>query len=102
MIYSSFLSSFINKIFLFRRDIPDLLEIPEVIAIGNRFGKSPAQVLLKWITKRGVAAIPKSTNENRLKQNLNVFDFDLTDEDMNVLKGLDKGIRICTFDFFQG
>lgn len=85
-----------------RRDIPDLLEIPEVKAIATRLGKTPAQILLKWIVKRGVAAIPKSTNADRLRQNLAIFDFDLTAEDMATLKGLDKGIRICTFDFFPG
>lgn len=85
-----------------RRVIPDLLEIPEVKSIATRLGKSPAQILLKWINKRGVAAIPKSTNENRLRQNIALYDFDLTPEDMTVLKGLDKGIRICTFEFFPG
>lgn len=88
--------------FYFRRDIPDLLDIPEVKTIATRLGKTPAQILLKWIIKRGVAAIPKSTNADRLRQNLAIFDFDLTADDMNTLKGLDKGIRIQTFDFFQG
>lgn len=78
------------------------MEIPEVIAMATRLGKSPAQILLKWIVKRGVAAIPKSTNATRLRQNLELFDFDLTADDMETLKQLDKGIRICTFDFFQG
>lgn len=85
-----------------RRDIPDLFEIPEIKAIASRLGKTPAQILLKWIVKRGVAAIPKSTNAERLRQNLALFDFDLTAEDMETIKGLDKGIRIQTFDFFQG
>lgn len=79
-----------------------MLEIPEVKAIAQRLDKSPAQILLKWILKRGVSAIPKSTNAERLKQNLNLFDFDLTEDDMNLLKTLDKGIRICNFAFFQG
>lgn len=85
-----------------RRDIPELLDIPEIIAIATRLGKTPAQILLKWITKRGVAAIPKSTNANRLQQNLALFDFDLTEADMDTIKKLDKGIRIVKFDFFQG
>lgn len=94
---------FFNIFFqLCRRDVPDLLEIPEVKAIATRLGKQPAQILLKWIIKRGVATIPKSTNAARLRQNLALYDFDLTDDDMATLKGLDKGIRICTFDFFQG
>lgn len=87
---------------LFRRDIPDLLDIPEVKAIATRLNKTPAQILLKWIVKRGVAAIPKSTNANRLLQNLSIFDFDLTAGDMETMKGLNRDIRICTFDFFQG
>ena len=86
----------------FSRNVPDLLEIPEVKAIAARLGKTPAQILLKWIVKRGVAAIPKSTNAERLRQNLALFDFDLTADDMQTMKSLDKGIRICTFDFFPG
>lgn len=87
---------------IFRREVPDLLEIPEVNEIAKRENKTPAQILLKWILERGVSTIPKSTNENRLKQNLDIFDFHLTSDDMNVLKGLDKGIRVCDFDFFPG
>lgn len=70
--------------------------------IANRLGKTPAQVLLKWILERGVAAIPKSTNPTRLRQNLDVFDISLTDNDMTILRGLDKGIRVCDFGFFKG
>lgn len=70
--------------------------------MANRLGKTPAQILLKWILERGVAAIPKSTNPTRLRQNLDIFDFELSDADMVILKGLDKGIRICDFGFFKG
>lgn len=79
-----------------------MLEIPEVKSIASRLGKSPAQILLKWITKRGIAAIPKSTNANRLRENISLFDFDLTNDDMETIKKLDKGIRVVNFDFFQG
>lgn len=78
------------------------MENSEVVGIANRLGKTPAQILLKWILERGVAAIPKSTNPTRLRQNLDIFDFSLTEEDMTVLKGLDKGIRVCDFGFFKG
>lgn len=94
------LFSFVRR--FFSRNVPDLLEIPEVKAIATRLAKTPAQILLKWIVKRGVAAIPKSTNAERLRQNLALFDFDLTADDMQTMKSLDKGIRICTFDFFPG
>lgn len=79
-----------------------MLEIPEIVAIASRLAKSPAQILLKWIIKRGISAIPKSTNANRLRQNVALFDFDLTDADMETIKKLDKGIRVVNFDFFKG
>lgn len=87
---------------IFRRDIPDLLEIPAVIEIAKRLGKTPAQILLKWILERGVAAIPKSTNPGRLQQNLDLFNFELTTGDMEKLNGLDEGIRVVNFEFFKG
>ena len=51
-------------------------------AIGNKYGKSAAQVALRWLTQRGIVAIPKSSHKERMEQNLNIFDFCLTDEDM--------------------
>jgi len=84
------------------RDLPDLMDIPEVKEIAAAHGKSPAQVLLRWIIDTGVAAIPKSTNPDRLKQNLDVFDFELTAEEVAKLSSLDKNIRVCDFAFFHG
>lgn len=78
------------------------MENPTVVAIAQRIGKTPAQVLLKWILERGVSAIPKSTNAGRLRQNLDVYDFVLTADDQTKLRGLDSGIRVCDFSFFHG
>lgn len=50
--------------------------------IGKKYGKSAAQVALRWLTQRGIVAIPKSTHKERMEQNFNVFDFKLTDEEM--------------------
>ena len=50
--------------------------------IGSKYGKSAAQVALRWLTQRGIVAIPKSSHKERMAQNLNIFDFTLTDEDM--------------------
>ena len=50
--------------------------------IGSKYGKSAAQVALRWLTQRGIVAIPKSSHKERMVQNLNIFDFRLTDEDM--------------------
>lgn len=85
-----------------RRQIPNLLEIPEVLAIAQRENKTAAQILLRWLIQYGVAVIPKSTNPTRLRQNLDIFDFALTDADMNVLYKLDRGFRVNDFSFFPG
>lgn len=58
--------------------------------------------MLKWILERGVAAIPKSTNKNRLSENINLFDFELTKDDMLAINELDQGLRICDFGFLKG
>lgn len=59
-------------------------------AIGAKYGKSTAQVILRWHIQRGVVVIPKSTHYERMVQNLDVFDFALTDDDMARIKALDK------------
>lgn len=75
---------------------------PEVISIAERLKKSPAQVLLRQLVQRGIVIIPKSTNAERLRDNFNIVDFELTDADMQLLKTLDKNFRICDFGFFKG
>ena len=50
--------------------------------IGAKYGKTASQVALRWLTKRGIVAIPKSTHKERMQQNLDIFDFALTDDDM--------------------
>ena len=50
--------------------------------IGAKYGKTASQVALRWLTQRGIIAIPKSTHKERMAQNLDIFDFQLTDEDM--------------------
>ena len=59
-------------------------------AIGAKYGKSTAQVMLRWHIQRGVVVIPKSTHYERMVENFNVFDFTLTDEDMAAIAALDK------------
>lgn len=78
------------------------MDNPEVVAIANRIGKSPAQVLLRYSLELGVSVIPKSTNANRLKSNIDLFEFKLSDDDKTTLAGLDANIRICDFAFFPG
>lgn len=58
--------------------------------IGNKYGKTTAQVMLRWHIQRGVVVIPKSTHFNRMEENFNVFDFQLSENDMEKIKALDK------------
>lgn len=62
----------------------------EVIdAIAAKYGKTPAQVMLRWNIQRGVVVIPKSTHKERMEENFNVFDFALSEEDMQAIAALD-------------
>jgi len=58
--------------------------------IGAKYGKSAAQVALRWLTQRGIVAIPKSTHRERMEQNLNVFDFTLCNDDMALISNLNQ------------
>ena len=60
-------------------------------AIGDVYGKSVAQVVLRWMIQREVVVIPKSVNPDRMAQNLDVFDFALSADDMSKIDGLDTG-----------
>ena len=58
--------------------------------LAEKYGKTPAQVLLRYLIQSDVAVIPKSVHEERIKENINIFDFELTADDMEKLKALDK------------
>ncbi len=68
----------------------DLFKNEVLRAIGSKYGKSIAQVVLRWLTQRGIVAIPKSVRKERMEENFNVFDFELTDEDIQLIQALDK------------
>lgn len=69
----------------------DLFSNELLTAIGSKYGKSVAQVVLRWLTQRDVVVIPKSVNKERIAQNFNIFDFELSSEDMEIIATLDKG-----------
>lgn len=71
-----------------------LLSDPLVVRIAERHGKSPAQVLVRWQVQNGLIVIPKSVHEDRIAQNIDVFDFELSDEDLRELATLDNGVRV--------
>lgn len=62
---------------------------PIIADIAQKYGKTPAQVMLRWHIQRGVVVIPKSTHKERMAENLNVFDFTLTVQDMDMIAALD-------------
>ncbi|SCH94121.1 Uncharacterized oxidoreductase MSMEG_2408 [uncultured Ruminococcus sp.] len=64
---------------------------PELTAIGEKYGKTPAQVALRWNAQRGVSIIPKSVHVERMEQNIDIWDFSLTEEEMNIIAEKDLG-----------
>lgn len=64
---------------------------PLLKAIGDRHGKTVGQVILRWLNQRGVAVIPKSVHKERMAENINIFDFTLTDHEMDEIGSLDTG-----------
>lgn len=74
-----------------------LFENEVLRSVGAKYGKTTAQVMLRWHIQRGTVVIPKSTHKERMEENFNVFDFALTDEDMAAIATLDTG----TSSFFS-
>lgn len=68
----------------------DLFHNELLSSIGKRYNKSVAQVVLRWLTQRGVVAIPKSVRKERMEENFNIFDFELSTEDMHRIQTLDQ------------
>ena len=71
-----------------------LLTDPIITRVGEQYGKSPAQVLIRWHLQNGLIVIPKSVNPDRIAQNINVFDFELNDADLADIATLDDGVRV--------
>lgn len=101
--YSSFgPQSFIELGMQVARDTPLLFDNSTIKSIAEKKGKTAAQILFRWATQRGVAVIPKSNNQGRLAQNLDVTSWNLDDSDFKDINGLDKGLRfndplhVCT------
>jgi 2,5-diketo-D-gluconate reductase A len=72
----------------------NLFTDPVLTEIGNAHGKSVAQVVLRWLIQRGVVVIPKSVRADRMAENIDVFDFELTDEQMNPIAAMDTGASL--------
>lgn len=75
-------------------DDPKLLEDPKLVEVASKYGKSPAQILIKWQVQRGIIVIPKSVTASRIEENAKVFDFILSDEDMAYIASFECNGRI--------
>lgn len=69
----------------------DIFNHPTLVEIGKKYGKQAAQVALRWNIQRGVVIIPKSVNKNRIEQNMDIWDFELSNREMELISRLDIG-----------
>lgn len=69
----------------------DLLGNETIVSLAQRYNKNPGQIILRWIYQEGVISLPKSTNPGRMAGNIDIFDFELTDEEMTSIRALDTG-----------
>lgn len=79
--------------------IREIIENPVVKEIAEKYGKTPTQVALRYTVQRGIVVIPKTTSKARMEENLDLFDFSLTEEDIEKLKALDEDKSLwCAYD----
>ena len=81
-------------------DSYNLLEDPTIVNIEKTHSKTCAQVLIRWAIQRGTICIPKSVTPSRIAENMAVFDFSLSDDEMTAIRGIDKRTRFVRYDFF--
>ena len=70
------------------------MENPLLMELSAKYQKTPAQVILRWNIQHGVSVIPKSANPDRQRENLDIFDFSISPEDMNRIDGLNENYRV--------
>ncbi|XP_069679279.1 aldo-keto reductase family 1 member B1-like isoform X2 [Periplaneta americana] len=78
-------------------DTPPLLKDMRLQPLTAKYNKTAAQVVLRYLTQHGVIPIPKSENKQHLEENYNIFDFELTEDEMHYISTFNRNIRICTF-----
>ncbi|MDP7324029.1 MAG: aldo/keto reductase [Candidatus Woesearchaeota archaeon] len=78
-----------------------VLADPVLKEISNTHNKTPAQVSLRWLLQQGIIVIPKSVTPERIKENMDIFDWDLSEEEMKRIGSLNKNHRICNFEFAE-
>ncbi|VDD92507.1 unnamed protein product [Enterobius vermicularis] len=81
---------------------PSPLEDALAKKLADKYHKTPAQILIRYLLQRGFSPIPKSVNSKRIEENWNVFDFELSADEMKELNDLKKNYRVCLWSFLKG
>ena len=77
----------------------ELLNNEIIVSLANKYNKAPAQIILRWHIQMGFSVIPGSKNEKHIKDNIDLFDFELSDEDMNEIAKINNGKKRFKFNF---
>jgi diketogulonate reductase-like aldo/keto reductase len=80
-----------------------VMQVPELVALAQKYGKNPVQITLRWTLQRGIVAIPKSAQQQRIRDNADIFDFEIEANDLALIDRLDRNQRLGAdpdnFDF---
>src|SRR5699024_12711968 len=71
-----------------------MFDEPVLVKLSEKYGKTPAQIILRWDVETGVSTIPKSVSADRVRENGNIFDFELTSEEVDAINALDLHERV--------
>jgi diketogulonate reductase-like aldo/keto reductase len=74
--------------------VSNFLQHPALNLLAQKYQRSPAQIVLRWDIQRGLVVIPKSSHQNRIAENIKLFDFALSPEDMQLLQSLNLNLRV--------
>ncbi|XP_020295785.1 1,5-anhydro-D-fructose reductase-like, partial [Pseudomyrmex gracilis] len=77
--------------------VANQLDNPVILQIAQKYNKTPAQIALRYVYQNGVAPIPKSVTKSRIKENMEIFDFSLTNDEINAIRKLSTGDRVAGF-----
>lgn len=79
--------------------VKEVAQNPQLVAIGEKYGKTATQVFLRSLIQRGICAIPKTVSKNRMQENIDIFDFSLKDDDMAIIKSFDEDKSLwCAYE----
>lgn len=80
-------------------DDPQLMDDSRIVKLSQKYEKTPAQILIRYQIQRGVVVIPKSVTKSRIISNFDVFNFELTDEDVKAIDSIDCNGRLCSLSW---